>query len=97
MNLTWSRIKYGNEELRYKGLEVVYIYEDPEGHEYYIERVHGKKSRRKQWVIVDRASTLDNGGFGPLYKPKVAGPFKSLRDAKAALLMIMRFDGVKLS
>lgn len=104
MRPVWNRAKESGDDYhkKYRGLEWVYL--DPEfdspGHEYYIERHTGKKSRRKQWVIVDRKKYSElmpfGGDFGPVYPPKVAGPFKSLREAKTVLLSILRFEGVQL-
>ena len=49
---------------------------------YLIERVLREKSRRKNWAVVCRDRS------DGLYPPKVAGPFKDLDAAKAALVML---------
>lgn len=51
-----------------------------------IERVKRKNSRRKQWAVIERVDDK-------LYPPKIAGLFKELDAAKAALMVIAAARG----
>jgi hypothetical protein len=49
-----------------------------------LERVVRKKSRRKNWMLVDRGWDASDA----LYPPKVAGPFPTLEAGIAALVLL---------
>ncbi len=79
----WTAMRFddGTEQVRYTGEECNY-------RRLIIERVVLPKSRRKRWTILSR-SIPGNKLDGRMYPPKVAGPFKDLPSAKAALLVLL--------
>lgn len=52
----------------------------------FIERVARPKTRRKNWVIVNRSPP--GRWRNAVYGPKISGPFPTLEAAKAAYLLI---------
>jgi hypothetical protein len=53
----------------------------------FIEKVVGPKSRRKQWHIVDRRPR--NRGANIKYPPTISPPFKDIKTAKVAFLVML--------
>lgn len=67
---------------------VTAITDDENLPQWFLERVVRRNSKRKRWAVVDRANHPM-----ALYAPKVAGPFSSWREAKAAYITMMALHG----
>ena len=67
------------------GVEQVYL-PTPHPAQLFIERVNRPKTRRKNWVIVNRSPP--GRWRNAIYGPKISGPFPTLEAAKAAYLLI---------
>lgn len=65
------------------------------GHFYTLEKVERRRARYGgRWYLADRCLGGDSDYSTSIYAPKLAGPFGSLKEAKAVLLSFMAMKGI---